>query len=289
MTSENFPKHPSLCLFGKRRTGKTFSLRWIMYNCFRHIPFGICCSQTAMNGFWQTYIPSQYVYKDLDFGKMQTLIDRQDGLIKKWKKDHPEEDAADSEAYKAVPELAAFIILDDVISDRGAMQWSEQLLKFFVNGRHYCITVFITSQHVKGIGPMIRGNMDMVVLQPIFQKEARDTLAELYAGWMGKKKFLRLMSEVVFDENQLGSTPQEPKKIVRTMCINDFENTTNPQLKFHWSMAEKPPDKPKWRLLHDDYWKEQDNNIGNAHDLPHGNFDPCEELEEANMLQNWRF
>lgn len=40
LTPESFPKHPSVCLFGKRRTGKSFSLRWIMFNCFRHVPFG---------------------------------------------------------------------------------------------------------------------------------------------------------------------------------------------------------------------------------------------------------
>lgn len=34
------PNHPSVGLFGKRRTGKSFLLRWLMYRCFRHYPFG---------------------------------------------------------------------------------------------------------------------------------------------------------------------------------------------------------------------------------------------------------
>ncbi len=38
-------------------------------------------------------------------------------------------------------------------TDRVAMQWCKELNTFFVNGRHYCVSVFITSQHVKGIGP----------------------------------------------------------------------------------------------------------------------------------------
>lgn len=62
--------------------------------------------------------------------------------------------------------------------------------------------------------------MDVVVLQPIFQREARDTLADLYGGWMDKKVFFQMMDEVVLDENLEGSTPQQPKKRVRTMVIN---------------------------------------------------------------------
>lgn len=34
------PNYPSVGLFGKRRTGKSFFLRWLMYRCFRHLLFG---------------------------------------------------------------------------------------------------------------------------------------------------------------------------------------------------------------------------------------------------------
>ena len=40
-TRDNFPLHPAVVLFGKRRTGKSYTLRDIMYHCFRDIPFGI--------------------------------------------------------------------------------------------------------------------------------------------------------------------------------------------------------------------------------------------------------
>ena len=39
-TPDAMPNHPSIVLFGKRRTGKSFSLRSIMFNCFRDVPFG---------------------------------------------------------------------------------------------------------------------------------------------------------------------------------------------------------------------------------------------------------
>ena len=37
---EAFPNHPSVGLYGKRRTGKSYTLRCLLYNCFRHVPFG---------------------------------------------------------------------------------------------------------------------------------------------------------------------------------------------------------------------------------------------------------
>jgi len=53
---ENFPWHCALGLFGKRRTGKTFSLRWLLYNAFRRCPFGVVFTNTKINGFWQVSI-----------------------------------------------------------------------------------------------------------------------------------------------------------------------------------------------------------------------------------------
>jgi len=38
---EVLPKYPSIVFYGKRRTGKSFGVRDLCYNCFRHIPFGI--------------------------------------------------------------------------------------------------------------------------------------------------------------------------------------------------------------------------------------------------------
>lgn len=256
MERSSFPVSPSMVLFGKRRTGKTFSLRWILYNCFRHISFGIVFTNTSINGFWQKYVPGFLVFQGLPLYQMDRLIARQKARIAKWKEDHKGETEENPDAYKNAEELQAFVIFDDVISDRVAMQWNADINSFFVEGRHLCISVFITSQHIKGIGPMLRGNCDVVCLQPIFQKEARETIANLYAGFMPKKDFMCFMDQIVQDVNLEGSTPEHPKKYVRTLMVNDFENTRNPQVKFHWSDAENPDDiEPGWRLCSDEYWK----------------------------------
>jgi len=102
-------------------------------------------------------VPESFVFDGLPIHQMQRLIKRQKRKIAEWKENHQAETHKNPDAYKTAPELAAFCIFDDVIADRVAMQWNAQISTFFVEGRHLCISVFITTQHVKGIGPMLRG------------------------------------------------------------------------------------------------------------------------------------
>ena len=175
-------------------------------------------------------------------------------------------------------------IPDDVISDKVAMLWNKQLNEFFVQGRHLCISVFILTQHVTGVGPMIRGNCDLAILQPIFDKDARETIARLF-GNMHKDLFFQLMDDVVYDKNLEGSTPQEPKKEVRTMFINAYENSQNPLMRFKWYMAEDPG---PFRLLAPEYWKEEDYDFGESGGSGHS-VDIVDELDAVAALSNFRF
>lgn len=109
---------------------------------------------------------------------------------------------------------------------------------------------------------LTKGNMDVVCFQPIFQHEARMELADLYGGFMDRKLFIQLMDEIVYTEDLEGSTPEHPIQDVRTMICNDYQNTRNPQMKFHWSKAQNPDDiEPGWHLCADEYWKEQENSF----------------------------
>jgi hypothetical protein len=275
------PLCPSIVAFGKRRTGKSFTFRDIMYHCFRDLPFGIVLTRTKMNGFWQRYVPPRFVFKGLRNDIMQKLVQRQTRLIEKWKKDHPD---AEPDDYRKDKSLWAFCIMDDVIAEKSTILWNEDLNSFFVEGRHLCIVALIATQHVKGVGPMVRGNMDVVMMQPIFQAEARKVLHDLYAGYMHYDTFATMMDEIVTDKNLPGSTPQDAKKYVRTLFVMDFENTTNPQIKYKWYEAINPDDvEPGWRLCDDEYWKETpEEALG---EVAGGNdVDPVEELESVRAM-----
>jgi hypothetical protein len=134
---------------------------------------------------------------------------------------------------------------------------------------------------------MLRGNADLVILQPIFNLDSRKELHNLYAGFMEYKLFEQLMDEVVFDENLPGSTPQEPIKRVRTMYINDYENTIDPSMKFKWYEAIDPG---PFRMLHPLYWKEQDNSLEQSGAKGGGmHKDPVHELDSVQSTIDSKF
>jgi hypothetical protein len=134
------------------------------------------------------------------------------------------------------------------------------------------------------VGPLVRKNCDIVVMQPIYDSEARDVIHKLYGAHWDKKDFAALVDSVVIDEDLPESTPQEPVKRVRTLVINSYRNTIDPSQRFKYWEASDPG---KFRLCHPKYWKEQDNDLGGGKG-PKFNTDPVEELEQVSLLASCR-
>lgn len=241
---ENLPNHPTICFFGKRRTGKSTSITNLAFHTMQGIPFGIVMSNTSYAGYWDLLVPKRCIVQGLRQDWLDWLVGRQKKLIAKYGiKDK---------------RVAAFIILDDVVADQKTIRYNADLSSFFVEGRHLAITVLIASQYVKGLGPMVRGNCDYIILQPIYNKTQRDTLWDLEAAFMDKKDFSLLMDQVIVSETLPGNTAADPKKKVRVMVCADFEDSCEPTEKFyHWSPVHMTM-LPKFRLCDDIYWKDND-------------------------------
>lgn len=243
-TEENIPLHPTIMACGKRRTGKTTSLDNLMEKTMRHIPFGIVMTSTKMNGFWQTRVPERFVFQGWREDILAAFTARQKKLVAKFgKKD---------------PRTFAFIILDDVIADQKAIRYSKLINSFFVEGRHMNATILITTQYMKGVGPMVRGNVDIAILQPIYSIADREVIRDLYGGFMAKKDFMRLMDEVVGTEEAPDSTASAPKMKVRVMMVQDWRQTCNIQEKFKYWCPKHSDDVPPYKLCLPKYWKKDD-------------------------------
>jgi hypothetical protein len=238
---ENMPAHPSLAFFGKRRTGKSTSIFNIALHCMQDIVFGLVMSNTSYAGAWDAIVPKRQIIQGLREDVLVWLVQRQQRLIEKYGKD-------DERTF-------AFIILDDVIADQKAMRWTPAINSFFVEGRHLNITVLIASQYTKGVGPIIRSNMDYIFVQPIYSVPERETLWQMEGGFCAKKEWVQFMDEVIVRKNLPGNSARTPKKKVRIMVCACFEDCGNPSEKIvHWS-PKYIGDLPKFRLCHDIYWK----------------------------------
>lgn len=242
---ENVPSFPTIASFGARRSGKSTSFDNFMYHCFGEYQFGIVLTRTKSNGFWQQRVPDRFIFQlDSNFRVdiLQALLERQEKMM--------EEHGADS------PLVPAFCILDDVIADQKAIRYSAELNSFFSEGRHKRLGIAITSQYIKGIGPLLRTNTDLIFIQPIYNVAEREALWVLYGGMMTKKEWMQLMGEIVYANKLEGHTPAHPHKEVQIMVVEGFEQTEDPSEKFYHWKPKRSEDLPPYRLCHDDYWNE---------------------------------
>lgn len=270
---ENVPQHPSIVSYGKRRSGKSTSMDNWLFHCLQHLPFGIVMTRTKMNGFWQQRVPDRFVFQLSQSFRgdiLEALIDRQTKMIKKYGKEDPR--------------TFAFIILDDVIADQKQIRYTPALNSFFVEGRHLNITILITSQYIKGIGPMLRGNCDLVFIQPIYNVGERQALWEIYAGFVEKKEWFQLMDTMVYAKKLPGHTALEPKLEVQILVINDFEQTSDPSEKFFWWRPVHSSQLPKYKLLDPVYWKEDHTNQSGMEGEKKGKSHPADILQKCRSV-----
>lgn len=266
---ENIPLHPSIVAFGKRRTGKSTTIKNVAFWAMQDLDFGIILSNTAFAGAWDDVHPKRWTFQGLREDIINALVARQKRLI--------------SMLGKEDPRTFAYCIMDDVIADQRAIRWTPGLQSFFVEGRHLNVTVIITSQNVKGVGPLIRRNVDYAFIQPIRMLPELDALYDLFGGAHFDKRTWRAFNkEIVMQRTLPGSTAAEPKKVVRVMVIANFEVSNTPQDQFFWWVPRPMSELPPFRLMHDVYW--QDNEELQSSERKLNRPDPVEELEQVNSV-----
>ena len=174
----------TLVFCGKRRTGKTWALRNIMYLQREKFMGGIVISQTdELNKFWRQYVPKKYIYNKYDPEILQAVFRRQKKILNDVSK-------TDEEKEKEAP---FFVLLDDVISDQ-RLKYDESLVETFVAGRHYKLQVLITTQYAKSITPVLRGNTDLIFCMKTLQQRQLEALWEDFGSFLTKDAFAAVMN-----------------------------------------------------------------------------------------------
>ena len=141
----------TILAIGKRREGKSFLIRYLLYH-MRHIfPRIYVFTNTRMNRFWQGMVPSRFVFDGLQEGVLQALIDQQREFIE-YCYEHPEQQI----------NPRAVVVFDDCISTD--CHHMEVLKTLFYNGRHSKLCVFFALQYAKGLPPGLRENADLTFL-----------------------------------------------------------------------------------------------------------------------------
>ena len=227
---------------GKRRTGKSWAFRNLMYLFKDKVPGGIVISQTdELNKYWREYVPKQFIYKKYDPGVLDMIFERQKKILN-------DKNMSDEEKEEKAP---FFVLLDDVISDQ-RLKYDENMMELFVAGRHYKLMVLITTQYAKAITPCLRGNTDYVLIFKTMQGRQREALWEDFGDFMTKDGFYTLLDNYTEDNEML--------------VVDTSENTTDPMQMMKWWKAQDPG---PFIMGTEEYWKAADDD----YKIPPANID----------------
>lgn len=195
---QDVPNDSTIVLIGRRRTGKSFATRWILYNKRKVFPFGMCQTQTKYNDYWAQYIAPSSIWGDYSASALQALIKRQAALRQK-------------NVNGVDPRV--FVVLDDIAAD-SQLRYDQMLRSFFYYGRHLRAFVVVTSQWFKSLAPGCRENADLIFLFSMTNLDELEAIYKEYAAGVPKNIFYHLVTKYATDSscfviNPHGKTPYE--------------------------------------------------------------------------------
>ena len=233
----------TVVLIGRRRSGKSWTARWLMYHLRHRFPCGVVITGTKLNSFWSQYIPDDFVHELED---MNIVIDRV-FRRQKYLLEHPE--------LGIDPRM--FFILDDVLSDKYFIQYSPCLSKCFTDGRHHKIFLLITTQDPRGLPPTLRENTDCAIVFRQFQRGRKEAVCEDFFDYIENKELAKFFlwektKSIDLEGNVLEEAVGDDEEIPVPVAVLQSKTTNNLQEIFKLCPSHDPGD----FIIGDiDYWK----------------------------------
>lgn len=165
-----------------RNTGKSTLISALLYAKKHVFPIGMVMSGTEdSTGFYESIMPSSFVYNKLDIEKVKDFVRRQ------------------KLAKKHLDNPWGFLLLDDCADD--SVTLSQDIFKtFFRNGRHWKNMFIISQQTPTDVKGWVRSNLDGVFILRETSLRNRRILHENYASVVGDfKTFCTLMDALTED------------------------------------------------------------------------------------------
>ncbi len=240
----------TVVIVGRRRSGKSFLARWLLYHLKHRFPAGIVITGTKLNGFWENYVPDEFIVDVEEIGSALASVYQRQTILK----EHPELNI----------DSRFFVILDDVMSDKYRVRFSKQLSRAFTDGRHYGIFTLITCQDPFGIGPDLRENADLVITFRMNQQSRKEAIGDNYMDSIYTKK---LRSAFLWEhtkkldpktgqplDQDRASEKEKENAIPQALVINQAKNTEDFCQVYKKVIANKVPD---FILGDADFWRAQ--------------------------------
>lgn len=137
--------HRIYLIVGRRGSGKTVLLRYLMYVMKDKIDFAMAfCPTVESRNMLKEHLPEACVFDRLVQSKVDDTVSLASNL-------------ATQGRHKSI-----LMIFDDVLYEKAAFR-TKAIRELFFNGRHYHITAIILTQYLVDIEPSLRSNVDFCV------------------------------------------------------------------------------------------------------------------------------
>jgi energy-coupling factor transporter ATP-binding protein EcfA2 len=151
---------PTVLIIGGRGRGKSTVAKAVM-RALQNIPSGVVFSGTeGSNSFYSDMVPTLFTFDTFDRAVLHKLIEQQKR----------------SETPRDV-----FVLLDDMMYDSSFLR-QPLMRSIFLNGRHYRITLLVTTQYAIDVPPALRSNVDYVFLMRESNVQTQQKLFKNFGG-----------------------------------------------------------------------------------------------------------
>eukprot|EP01132_Coremiostelium_polycephalum_P009382 gene9382-11525_t len=203
-----FKPDSTTLVIGKRRTGKSYFIRYLCYHIREHFPMVIVMTKTGdVNRWWHQCVDYDHIFGEWRPDIIHALIQRNKKILT-------------SSELKKVVNPNVLLILDDIIGEN-SFKTDTDLSDLFTLGRHVKICLILATQYVYGVGPLARGNTDYIFSCVQTQKRQRDAIADDYGDIIDKKDFLGYLDDNTQDNNMLvidlSVNSSDPTKVFSTV------------------------------------------------------------------------
>lgn len=176
-------KEPSILIFAKRNSGKSWLCRALVYH-FRDIPCGTIISLTEEYApFYSKFVPDAYIHYEYKPKYLTKLFERQEIMINK---------RAEYAKIGKHIDARIFLLMDDCLADKKKWEADQNISRLLLNGRHFHIMFLLTLQEVLGINPKLRQNFDYIF---VFRNSFVNEQKKIYEHYAGMFKTLDLFKK----------------------------------------------------------------------------------------------
>ena len=181
--SKKMKKNFTMVVIGHRGTGKSSLMRDILFHLHTMgFPRVVIFSGTEeANSYFSKFVPKEYIHSGLDLEKLKSIMDAQKQIVTSCRE-------AETKLGKAsTVDTRLVIYLDDVMFKRRASH-SEVITEIFLNGRHWNITLVLSTQYLMLLDIACRSNIDFLftLREPIPKNRVK--LHENFFGMFEKRQ-----------------------------------------------------------------------------------------------------